>query len=86
MSDEKKINYANSVNLSVSIFDFIMDFGVRKPKNLDDNGPEHETSTIVVMSPQHAKVMAKLLRENINKYEEVNGEIKIPSNVIGTQN
>lgn len=85
MSDEKKIYYANSVNFNISLFDFIMDFGVRKPKDIGDKQPEHETSTIVVMSPQHAKVMAILLSENVRKYEEINGEIKVPSDVIGSQ-
>lgn len=85
MADDKKVFYANSVNFSVSLYDFMMDFGVRTPTNEKDKEPEHETVAIVAMSPQHAKVMAQIIGDNVRKYEEAHGEIKIPPQILGNR-
>jgi hypothetical protein len=72
VSDERTL-YANVVSVNVNLFDFVLDFGTRKP-------PEGEvmkdTPVRVYLSPAHAKVLAKLLQENVKAYEAEFGEIK----------
>ncbi|HNS35470.1 DUF3467 domain-containing protein [Mesotoga prima] len=73
---EERTLYANIVSVNVNLFDFVLDFGTRKP-------PEGEvmkgTPVRVFLSPAHAKVLAKILHENVKAYEAEFGEIKTES-------
>ena len=65
--------YSNFVGVIHSPSEFIFDFakflpGLKKAKVV----------ARVIMSPQHAKSFLKTLEENIKKYEENFGEIKLP--------
>ena len=76
---EKKIDdhYANTVKLAFSVYDVLFEFGKKAMPEVDP-----ETSVLVRMSPQHAKVFALLLHKHIKKYEKEIGEIKIPLKVL----
>jgi hypothetical protein len=57
-----------------SVFDVILDFSCKK----DSEGQEDIAK--IIMSPQHAKVFANLLYENIRQYEEIFGIINTEAN------
>jgi hypothetical protein len=68
-------NYANSIQISVSIWDFFLTFG-----NIKHN--EKQEMTILnfqgmYISPQQAKAFSNILRQNIKNYEDTFGEIKL---------
>lgn len=61
--------------MEVSNFDIIFNFAQRKG---DSNIPKPEDVVAsVIMSPQHAKVFAQLLTENVKTYEDVFGTLNI---------
>jgi hypothetical protein len=71
--------YANSARITVSLWDFSFLFG-----EMEESGPELlkvSEKLKVTMSPQHAKVFHKVLEQNIRKYEEKFGEIKLPPGI-----
>lgn len=66
--------YTNLAIITHSHSEFIMDYvqmmpGVPKPKVVSR----------VIMAPEHAKRLLKALQDNIGKYENEHGEIKLPS-------
>jgi hypothetical protein len=65
--------YINGVNVEVSVYDFILNCGLRTVE-------QKEPSPLVkiVMSPQHAKVLASLLTNSVNQYEKDLGELPLP--------
>ena len=71
--------YVNQARITFSVYDVAFGFGLMpSPDNLDE-GPE--TTVTIRMSPQHAKVFAKLLMKNLTKYEKDIGEIPIHSKI-----
>lgn len=78
MTDEKKevkTFYCNVAGIEVGLFDFVFKMGMKKERSAEIDGNDWDVN--IVMSPQHAKALAKLLNENIKKYEENFGEIII---------
>jgi hypothetical protein len=65
--------YSNSVQIRPALYDFHLDFG--RILGLAEDGLHIETLVSVVMSPQHAKVLANLLSARVNDYERVYGPI-----------
>lgn len=63
--------YSNLMQVLHTKEEFILDFFLVSP-------PEGILTSRVIMSPAHVKRMAGALRENIQKYEEKFGEIKVP--------
>ncbi len=63
--------YSNLAIISHSDAEFVMDFTRILP-----GVPTAKVHARVIMTPQHAKMMAKALTENIAKYEANHGEIK----------
>ena len=66
--------YTNSVQVATSIYDFALDIGV--VENVSEDG----TVTVrlmqrLMMAPAHAKILARVLTENIAIYEKVWGVI-----------
>ncbi|MBR4772766.1 MAG: DUF3467 domain-containing protein [Bacteroidales bacterium] len=66
--------YTNLAIITHSHSEFIMDYvqmmpGVPKPKVVSR----------VIMAPEHAKRLLKALQDNIAKYEQEHGEIKLPN-------
>lgn len=68
--------YANNAQITVSVFDLRMTFG--ESFHESPSSPVKQ-SVSVVMSLQHAKVFAKLLTSNIERYEAEVAEIVLPS-------
>jgi len=74
-SAEYREDYANSVQVRVSLWDFFLMFG-----RIAHTGPE--TVTInnfqgVYVSPQQAKALLNVLQQNVGQYEAAFGEIKL---------
>lgn len=69
--------YTNSVRFSVSTYEFLFTFGLKTEKE-----KEPKTLLNIRMSPQHAKVMSKLLAKNVRAYEQQIGEINIPEALV----
>ncbi|MFA5866496.1 MAG: DUF3467 domain-containing protein [Actinomycetota bacterium] len=62
--------YSNMVNIIHGPFDFTVNF-------LQVSPPTGKVATRVMMSPQHAKAFLNALADNIRKYENTHGEIKL---------
>ena len=68
-------SYANSVQIRVSVWDFLLVFG-RISQTAADSVTIHN-ATGVYMSPQQAKALMNLLQQNINQYESTFGAIAL---------
>jgi hypothetical protein len=64
--------YANAATIMHSPSEFILDFLMLFPGN------RRKVVSRVIVSPVQAKQIAGALQENVNRYETVYGEIKIP--------
>ncbi|NQT27716.1 DUF3467 domain-containing protein [candidate division KSB1 bacterium] len=64
--------YSNFVVISHSPAEFILDFTRMLP-----GVPKAKVFARIIMTPQHAKSLAKALNENVEKFEKQHGEIKI---------
>lgn len=80
-TEDYRDNYANSVQVRSSVWDFYLAFGTMQPV---------EGSTITVrnfqgiyMSPQQAKALAIMLQQNVGNYEQTFGEIKLEPQIGG---
>jgi hypothetical protein len=68
-------NYANSVQVRSSLWDFFLSFGT-----LEQQTPERVSVSNfqgVFLSPQQAKALFNVLRHNLSEYEAAFGEIRI---------
>ena len=74
-TSEYRENYANSVQVRVSLWDFLLLFG-RVNQTAPDNVAIHNFQGIFV-SPQQAKALFNVLRDNVTQYETAFGEIKL---------
>lgn len=64
--------YSNLALITHSSAEFIIDFTRMVP-----NVPKTKVYARIIMTPQHTKSLLKALQENIDKYEEQYGEIKM---------
>ncbi len=68
-------NYANSVQVRLSVWDFLLIFG-----KLEQQSPEEmlvENFQGVYLSPQQAKALQSILNHNIAQYEQTFGSISL---------
>jgi len=72
--EEYRESYANSVQIRISVWDFLLEFGVARPAV---NGIEIDNFQGVFLSPQQAKALSLMLQQNVNNYEQAFGEIKL---------
>lgn len=71
--------YADSVIFELSYFGMTMEFGQQQRVSPQFGGQvPHVPRVRVHMSPQHAKIMAKVLVLNVKAYEEQMGKIPVP--------
>lgn len=63
--------YANLAFLHLSASEFILDFARIMP-----GAPRAKIHSRIVLTPQAAKAVARLLDENVKRFEAQNGEIK----------
>jgi uncharacterized protein DUF3467 len=68
-------NYANSVQVRVNLWDFLLLFG-RINQTAADNVNIQNFQGIYV-SPQQAKALLNVLQQNVNQYESAFGEIRL---------
>jgi hypothetical protein len=67
--------YANSVQVRVSLWDFCLTFGRATQTQPDSLSIENFAGIFV--SPQQAKALLNLLQQNMNQYEAAFGEIRL---------
>jgi len=65
--------YANFVVITHSHAEFIMDFTRVLP-----GSPKAKVQSRIIMAPQNAKAFLKALENNVQRYEQQHGEIRIP--------
>jgi hypothetical protein len=66
--------YSNLAIISHSPAEFVIDFTRIMP-----GAPKAKVLARIVMTPQHAKLLLRALTENVSRYEQQYGEIKIDS-------
>ena len=72
---EYRENYANSVQLRVNLWDFLLLFG-RVNQTNSENVAIHNFQG-VYLSPQQAKALLNVLQQNVTQYEAAFGEIRL---------
>jgi|YelNatPaOPRAMG01_1025707.scaffolds.fasta_scaffold01590_7 hypothetical protein len=76
VSPEVKMGtYSNTVRISHTPFEFVMDFGRTTPDEQD----LIRIVSRIVMSPQHTKAFLQALEENLRRYEAQFGPINLPA-------
>lgn len=68
-------NYANSVQVRVSVWDFFLVFGTLQQQS--ETEVEVRNFQGVYLSPQQAKALMRILEQNVTSYEATFGEIKL---------
>ncbi len=63
--------YSNLAIINHSVSEFVVDF-----VNIMPGNPKSRVKSRIILTPQHAKRLAKALAENVRKFEASNGEIK----------
>ncbi|HTY83405.1 MAG TPA: DUF3467 domain-containing protein [Silvibacterium sp.] len=74
-SQDYRENYANSVQVRVSVWDFFVAFGLVHQETQDQ--VTIENSQGIYLSPQQAKALLKMLSQNVTQYEQTFGEIAL---------
>ncbi len=74
-SPEYREGYANSVQVRVSLWDFLLLFGLVN-QTAPDSVNIHNFQGIY-LSPQQAKALLNVLQQNVTQYESAFGEIKL---------
>ena len=72
---EYRENYANSVQVRVNLWDFLLLFGRVEPRSAEDV-TIHNFQAVYV-SPQQAKALRDVLDQNVKQYESAFGEIHL---------
>jgi hypothetical protein len=73
--------YSNLVMVGHSPSEIILDFARFLPGT-----PKARVHARIVMTPQNAKSLSKTLQENLKKYEEKHGEIKLQQGTMEQKN
>jgi hypothetical protein len=68
-------NYANSVQVRVSLWDFFLMFGTIQQSTPDSVDIRNFQG--LFLSPQQAKALANVLNQNITQYENTFGQIRL---------
>jgi flagellar protein FlaG len=68
-------SYANSVQMRVSLWDFLLLFGTANQTAPDAVTIQNFQG--VFLSPQQAKALSNLLQQNLKQYEAAFGEIRL---------
>jgi flagellar protein FlaG len=74
-SPDYRDNYANSVQVRVSVWDFFLVFGTLQQQN--ESQVEVRNFQGVYLSPQQAKALLSILQQDVTNYESAFGEIKL---------
>ena len=68
-------SYANSVQVRVSVWDFLLIFGRVQPQTPEQVDVQNFQG--IYLSPQQAKALVTILQQNVAQYEKTFGEIKL---------
>ena len=74
-SPDYRENYANSVQVRMTLWDFFLSFGM-----LNQTAADHvaiQNFQGIYFSPQQAKALMNVLQQNVSQYESTFGEIKL---------
>lgn len=71
--------YANSVQVRVSVWDFMLVFGRMQQQASGEVSVENFQG--IYLSPQQAKAVMTVLEQNVIQYEKAFGEIKLDPNL-----
>ena len=74
-TDDYRDSYANSVQVRLSVWDFLLVFGTLSPQTPDQ--VEIENFQGVYLSPQQAKALHNILGMNLAQYEQTFGPIAL---------
>ena len=70
--------YADSVRFELSVYGVTLEFGkTQQPTPGAQRPTPHVPRFRVHMSPQHAKIMAKLFAKNMRQYEDMVGKLPL---------
>ncbi len=72
-------SYANSVQVRVSVWDFLLIFGRLQPQTPEQ--VEVHNFQGIYLSPQQAKALMTILEQNVIQYEKAFGEIKLEAGI-----
>jgi len=76
---EYRDGYANSIQVRVSVWDFLLIFGRLQAQSADQ--VEVHNFQGIYLSPQQAKALSTVLEQNLAQYEKTFGEIKLDPNM-----
>ena len=82
-ADNYRDDYANSIQIRVSVWDFLLVFGRLQPVNPQD--VEVQNFQGIYLSPQQAKALLNVLQQNVHQYESAFGEIKLDPTMAAQQ-
>ncbi|MBI4491923.1 MAG: DUF3467 domain-containing protein [Chloroflexi bacterium] len=74
--------YSDAVQFEVSVYGVTIEFGQGQKPPPGVKRVPHRPRVRVHMSPQHAKVMAKIFVKNMRAYEEQIGKIPLPKELL----
>jgi Protein of unknown function (DUF3467) len=74
-SPDYRENYANSVQVRASVWDFFLVFGILQQQS--ENSVEVRNFQGIYLSPQQAKALLSILQQDVVNYENAFGEIKL---------
>jgi len=74
-SNDYRENYANSVQVRASVWDFFLVFGTLQQQS--ENSVEVRNFQGIYLSPQQAKALLSILQQDVVNYENAFGEIKL---------
>jgi flagellar protein FlaG len=83
-SEDYRDSYSNSVQVRVSVWDFLLVFGRLQPVSAQE--VEVQNFQGIYLSPQQAKALLTILEQNVHQYEGTFGEIKLDPSVTAQQN
>ena len=72
--------YANSIQIRVSVWDFLLVFGRLQPVTTQE--VEVQNFQGIYLSPQQAKALLRVLEQNMIQYEQAFGEIKLDPKLV----
>jgi uncharacterized protein DUF3467 len=75
--------YANSIQIRVSVWDFLLVFGRLQPVTAQE--VEVQNFQGIYLSPQQAKALLTILEQNVRQYEGTFGEIKLDPGMAAQQ-
>jgi flagellar protein FlaG len=78
---EYRENYANSVQIRVNLWDFLLLFGLVNQTSPDSVTIQNFQG--IFLSPQQAKALLNVLQQNVTQYETAFGEIKLEPHQVG---